>query len=177
MHANTTRSAIDKKRGRQQVFVCLLVLPFVLFTLSGFTFIPNVSQTANQATRTPLLLTFQMSVLHTANAADDGCSDVVYIDQVSWQKIRIYFNLCALEHLSALTADGAAAAALIDFVSLWCPDCVPVAAVTTAVVAVVGANVANLQYAAQQCGGAYLDINFDGGWQFEPACGTQDEGS
>ena len=174
MHANTTRSAIGKKTGRQQVFVCLLLLPFVLFTLSGFTFIANKVQMPNQAPETSLPLTFQMSVLHTAKAADDGCSDVVYIDQVSWQGIKIYFNLCALEHLNAWAADGDAGAAFITFI---CPECTPVAAGITAVVAGVEANLANLQYASQGCGGAFLDISWDGGIQIEPACSTQDNGS
>lgn len=174
MHANASVYTIDKKSGRQQVLVCLFLLPLVLFALSGFTFIPNTAQTSRVASGTPLPLTFQMSVLHTASTADDGCSDVAYIDQLNWQEIKIFFNLCALEHLSALTADGSALAGLIAFI---CPDCTPLAAGITALVAGVEASLANLKAASQQCSGAYLDISWSGGWQFEPACSTQNEGS
>src|SRR2546425_1167486 len=84
--------------GGQQAWAYLLLLPLVLFIFCSFTFIPNTAQTPSMAAETPLPLTFQLSVLHTASTADDGCSDVVYIDQLSWQEMKVYFNLCALEH-------------------------------------------------------------------------------
>jgi len=177
MHANTTRSAIDKKTGRQQVFVCLLLLPFVLFTLSGFTFIPNKVQTANQATEASLPLTLPMSTLHTAHAADDSCLDVIIVEQFSLSGVKIYFNNCALEHLNALLASADAGAAFIGVASLLCEECVPIAAVITTTVAGLTATNDFLQYASQQCGGAFLDISWDGGIQFESACSPQENGS
>ncbi len=177
MQASTTRYAIDKKTGRQQVFVCLLLLPFVLFALSGFTSIPNTAQAPNQATGTTLPLALQMSALHPGYAADDGCSDVITLVQFSWSEIKIYLNVCALEHLSAFVTSAGAGAAFVGFLSLWCEGCAPIAAVLTFIAAGFMSNIDFLQYASQGCGGAFLDISWFGGIQFESACSPQDSGS
>ncbi|SRR6266480_1085584 len=178
MQARTTRSAIDKKTGRQQVFVCLLLFPFVLFTLSGFTFIPKPAQTPKQATETTLLSSpqqrdFQMSILLSSASTDESCSDIVYPDRISGQEIRIYFNNCALQHLSALISSAGASGAVLSFISLWCEECAPIAAGITAIAAIITANIDYWQYASQGCGGAFLDISWGEGIKFEPACGIQ----
>lgn len=173
MQASTTRSAIDKKTGRQQVFVCLLLFPFVLFTLSGFTFFPNTAQTPKQATETTLPLTLQMSTKLTLSAADESCTDTIHVIQSTLSEIRIYFNVCSLEHLSALVQGADAGAAFLTFISIWCEECAPVAVGATAIAAMVTASIDYLQYASQGCGGVFLDIRLDGGIKFEPACDIQ----
>lgn len=178
MQAGTTRSAIDKKTGRQQVFVCLLLFPFVLFTLSGFTFIPNTAQRPKQATETTLPLTLQMSTKLTLSAADESCTDTIYIVQSSSSEIKIYFNVCALQHLSAIVAGVDAATAAVNLITLVCSACAPldawISTVAAGIAAGITANLAFLQYASHLCGGdgAYLDISWTGGWQFEPSCGA-----
>jgi len=170
----TTYKSIDKHRRRQQVFVCLFLLPFVLFTLSGFTFMPNTAQTPNRATATPLPLALQMSALHPGYAADDGCSDVINIVQFSWTEIKIYFNECALEHLTAIVASVGAGG--IGLVSLLCPDCDPIIAWIVSLSGA-AAGIDFLQSASQGCGGAFLDISWFGGIRFESACSAQVNGS
>ena len=143
---------------------------------------PTSSQTAGLLVRTNLSTNSQyrdlpMSIMVTAGTADDGCSDIIYIDQLSLQGIRIYFNDCALQHLSVLATDANAVAGFMGIVSLWCEEWDPVTAGITAGAAAVTATITNLQDASQQCDGAYLDISWAGGWQFEPSCTTQSEGS
>src|SRR5438874_12663124 len=88
----------------QHMWAYLLLLPIVLFTLSGFTFLPNTAHTASTATSTPSPLAIQMSALHPGLQADDGCSDVITLDQISWSGIQLFINDCALQHLSAIVA-------------------------------------------------------------------------
>lgn len=168
-----------KNPGRGQRAWIYLFFPFllVLFTLSSCTVLPNTIQTSRPVTATMQVANAQyqkipMSVLLTLTPADETCTDIVAPVQLSWQEMKFYFNVCALQHLSALLADSSAGVLIIDYIAVWCSDCVPVAAVITAAIAVVGANVANLQYASKQCGdeGAFLDISWTGGWRFEPVC-------
>src|SRR5450759_3240562 len=121
MNTNTTLYTKDKQARKQRVFVCLLLLPFVLFTLSGFTFIPKTVQTPNQAIRPPIPLTLQMSTTLTLSAAEESCIESIYVVQFSLSGIKINFNVCALEHLSALVQSAGAGGAFIGlFSSLWC---------------------------------------------------------
>ncbi len=172
MQESTTRYTIDKQAGRHRLFVCLLLLPLVLFTLSGFTFSPNTAHTPNRVTEPPLPL-----ALHPGYAADDGCSDAISLVEFSWSEIKLYINDCALQHLSAWITSVGAGAAFVGFVSLWCEGCAPIAAVLTFIAGGFMSNIDFLQYASQGCGGAFLDISWFGGIQFEPACSPQDNGS
>src|SRR6266446_6268407 len=122
MRIDTTHFAIDKQAGRQRLFVCLLLLPLVLFTLSGFTF-PDTAQTPNQVTATTL-----PPALHPGSTADDGCSDIIILEQLSWSEIKLYFNVCALEHMTALFASVGAGAGVLGLISSVCPECAPIAA-------------------------------------------------
>ncbi len=168
-----TESIKAKKSGvGQRVWAYLVVLPLVLFTLSGYTVIPNTIQPLNLTMETTIPLTFQKGATLTQSAGNVSCSDIITLEQFSGSEMKIYFNDCALQHLTALAATASAAAASIGFVSLWCSDCAPVAAGIATIAAWVTANIATLQYASQQCGGAFLDISWDGGVQFEPACST-----
>src|SRR5216683_5537258 len=135
MDSNTIHYTMDKHMRRQRVFVCLLLLPFVLFTLSGFTFLPNTAQTPNQATETTLPLALQVSALHPGTIADDGCSDVISLVEFSWSEIKLYINDCALQLLSAWITSAGAGAAFFGVVSLWCEGCAPIAAVLTFIAA------------------------------------------
>jgi hypothetical protein len=174
--SNTTRSTIDKQAGRQRLYVCLLLLPLVLFTLSAFTFTPNTVQTTNQATTTTRLLALQMSALHPGSPADDGCSDMIILEQLSWSEIKLYFNVCALEHMTALFASVGAGAGVLGLISSVCSVCAPIAAWIAAIAAGAAAGTDFLQ-AADGCGGAILDISWTGGVRLESACSTQDNGS
>jgi hypothetical protein len=169
MQASATRSAIDKKAGRQRVFVSLILLPIVLFTLSGFTFISNTVHTPRIATGTTIPRAIQMSEMLTFSATDVSCSDVIAIDQISLSGIRIYFNECVLEHLTALVASAGAGAA---FIGLVCPGCAPIATWIATILAGVTGSIDFLQYASQGCDGAFLDISWSG-VQFESACPSQ----
>jgi hypothetical protein len=176
MQVSATCSATDKKAGRQQIFVCLILLPIVLFTLSGFTVIPNTAQTSSIATEMAIPRAMQMSEMLTFSATDISCSDSIILDQISWSGIRIYFNECALEHLTALVASVGTGGTAIALISSLCPDCAPIAAGIAALVAGVTSGIDFLQWASQGCGGAFLDISWSG-VQFESACPTQDNGS
>jgi hypothetical protein len=182
MHVNTRVHTRQKKpktsrRGQPVWAAYLLLLPLVLFTLSSCISTPNVAQTPALAIAMTLPVSgqqrnFQMNGLLHASAADGGCTDAMQVDQASWQELRIYLNDCMLHHLSAIVADANLAALLI---SLICPDCAPLAAWISAVVATFTANIAHLEYASQQCGGggAILDLSWDAGWQFKPVCQEQ----
>jgi len=170
MQARTTRSATDKKTGKQRVFVCLLLLPLVLFTLSAFTFIPNTTQIPNVTIGTTLPRTVQMSEMLTLSATDVSCSDVITLEKFSWSGIRIYFNACALEHFTAFVASVGAGVSAFGLVTLVCQECAPLATWIATKVSGAVAGIDFLQYAAQGCGGALLDISWDGGIQFESAC-------
>lgn len=166
---------MNKQVRRQWAYAYIFLLPFVLFALSGFTF-PNTSQTPDMAAGTTLPLTLQMSALHPGYAVDDGCSDIITLEQFSWSEIRIYFNACALEHFTAIVAGASAAGAgagAFGLVSLLCQECAPLVPWITAIVSGATAGIDFLQYASQGCGGAFLIISWDGGIRFEPACGIQ----
>jgi hypothetical protein len=173
----------------------LLAALLLLLVLSSCGFIPGPKSvtTPHVVTTQPLVVAHRPSLAvdarlditasvpyavaqQTLQTLDDGCSDMVYPELVSWQEVRIYFNDCALQHLSAIVAS---ADAVTLFINLVCPECGPVADWLIAAAAVVTANIVSLQYASQQCGGAgaYLDISWLGGWQIEPVCSTQDAGS
>ena len=135
------------------------------------------AQTPRHATETTLPITLQMNEMLVFSTTDVSCSDVIILDKFSWSGIRVYFNVCALEHLNALMASAGAGAAFIGFVSLLCPDCAPIATVITTIAAGFTANIDFLQYASQGCGGAFLDISWNGGIKFESACSTLVNGS
>ena len=118
MQSNTTRYAIDNQARKQHVFVCLFLLPLVLFALSGFTVIPNTAQTPKQAAETPLRLTLQMSRTLPLRVADDSCIEIIYVVQLSSSEIKLYFNVCALQHLSALTSSVGAGGAEVRTTAL-----------------------------------------------------------
>jgi hypothetical protein len=174
---NTTHDAINKQTRKQRVYVCLFLFAFVLFTLNSCATFPDTTQTPGQKTATTQSLKVQHTnskknvVQHNTTSAH-GCSDIVFSELVNG-KLLIYFNDCALQHLSAIVASVDAGAAFLGFVSLRCEECVPIAAVIATIAAVVTAGKDFLQYASQGCGGAYLEISWDGGIQFEPACGIQ----
>jgi hypothetical protein len=170
MQPDITRYRIDKKTGRQFVIVCLLLLPFILFTLSVFTFVPNTAHTPRTAIGTTLTRSTQMNEMLARNARDVGCSDVIIPEGVSWSGIRMYFNTCALQHLTAFVASIAAGGA---FIGLICPECDPLVAWIATIMAGATSGIDFLQYASQGCGGAFLDISWSGGIKLEPACAIQ----
>src|SRR5438094_774045 len=100
----TTLHRVDKKTGRQFVIVCLLLLPFILFTLSAFTFVPSTAHTPRTAIGTTLMRTTHMREMLAHSARDVSCSDVVIPEGFSLSGIRIYFNVCALQQLTAILA-------------------------------------------------------------------------
>jgi hypothetical protein len=181
MHTNTRvhtrlRKPKTSRRG-QPVWAYLLLLPLVLFTLSSCISTPDTAQTPGLPIAMTLPVSgqqrnFQMSALLHASAADGGCTDAMRVDQASLQEIRIYLNDCMLLHLAAIVADANLVAA---FITLICPDCAPLAAWITAVVATFTANIAHLEYTSQRCGGggAILDVSWEEGWQFKPVCQDQ----
>lgn len=170
MQPDITRYGMDKKTGRQFMFVCLLLLPFVLFSLSAFTFVPNMAQTPRTTFETTLMRSTQMSEILARSATDVSCSDVITPEGVSWSGIRIYFNTCALQHLTAFVASIAAGGA---FIGLICPECDPLVAWIATIMAGATGGIDFLQYASQGCGGAFLDISWNGGIKLEPACAIQ----
>ncbi len=170
MQESTTRYTIDKQAGRHRLFVCLLLLPLVLFTLSGFTFSPNTAHTPNRVTEPPLPL-----ALHPGYAADDGCSDAISLVEFSWSEIKLYINECALQHLNALVAIAGAGGDA--FIALLCPDCAALAAWIATIAAGATGGIDFLQYASDGCGGVFLDISWFGGIRFESACSPQVNGS
>jgi hypothetical protein len=167
MEPNTTRYAMDKKTGRQLMIVSLFLLPLVLFSLSAFTFTPNTSQSIAMGTTLPHSVT------------DVSCSDVITLEQFDESGIRIYFNACALEHLTAIVSSASAVGAgvgAMGLVSLLCPECDPLIPWISAIALGATAGINFLQYASQGCGGAILDISWEGGIQFESACSPPNTG-
>src|SRR5205823_1513192 len=134
-------------------------LPIILFTLSAFTFIPNTVQTPNVATGITIPRAAQREML-THSATDGNCSDVVIPEGFSLSGIKIYFNVCALQHLTALVASFGAGGA---FIALVCPECETLVALITALTAGATGGIDFLQYKAQGCGGVFLDISWSGG--------------
>jgi hypothetical protein len=114
MKTDTIHHTMNEQAQRRWVYICLLPLVLVLFTLSSCTVIPNSSQTPKIITGTTPAQTFQMSALLTASAAVEGCSDIMYPDRLNGQEIRIYFNDCSLHHLSAIAATIGAILAIVD---------------------------------------------------------------
>lgn len=179
-HLHTEQKRANEPRMVQRVWVYLLLLPIVLFTLSSFTFLPRMVHAQSIATSTPLPLTIQMSALHPRVQVDDGCSDVITLDQISWSGIRLFINDCALQHLSALVATFGAfgtSAALLGVVSSWCFVCAPIAAWIAALAGGATAGLDYLEYDSHGCGGVFVDISWTGGIQVEPACSTSNTGS
>jgi hypothetical protein len=164
----TSLDRVDKKTGRQLVIVSLLLLPFIMFSLSAFTFTPNTTPSIAMGTTLPQAI--QMSGTQLLSATDVSCSDVVTLEGFSLSGIRIYFNVCALQHLTAFVASFGAGGA---FIGLICPECDPLVAWIATIMAGATGGIDFLQHAAQGCGGAFLDISWSGGIKFVPACDIQ----
>lgn len=167
---------VKKPRVVQQARTLIVMLLLVLATLSSCTVAPNTGQALNLATGTTPPLTFHMRAALNRSAHSDSCTDVVSLAHLSSSEIKIFFSDCALQHLNVLATNANAVAALLAFVLSGCPGCQPIASGIAALVAWVTANITNLEYVSQECGGqgAFLDMNWSTGIQSEPVCSPPD---